>query len=541
MIRKRIVLAVVLFLFPALLSFDALAWGPKGQRSIAVMAMKLISEEHSSLYRAEYLDFERNVLRGCSNGYGILEGVPLRNDGETIQAIGAEIQLLRTARLMNPNSPYFSYRMGVLSTLVADVIQPFGFTWTAREKRLQQMINEDIEKHLAGYRYIPQQKGLTFIRELWDYIYARRAFYESDKEIIFQDYRDGTGYNGFLKKGGPVYFSRAVQSVADVWHTVLREKKDPGEEDASYRALKWYFVKEIKYLLEHDLVVSADESYRIFDGIPIEIGETYVDLGQFYYDYGTKEGIQRGIREWKKAYRTGGPERVEVARKLVSHYLEEGRDHLENYQSQDRTDMDLPKALEAFETALEFENTSDEAAAMIKKTRTLIKEREERFQAIAEIIATATRVREEAEKAYQNEDFSGAIKTYRQAVTLFGAVDNEFREQEKVAREEIRRITAKIDDVINDVLDRASDAIYSEGEKAEKRHEYEAAIAAYERVPGILANIPEDVSPDFMTQKQEFIDLAADKIEKARRAKIRYEKALEQQRQAAQQRGGGQQ
>ena len=112
-------------------------------------------------------------------------------------------------------------------------------------------------------------------------------------------------------------------------------------------------------------------------------------------------------------------------------------------------------------------------------------------------------------------------------------MDDEFKVHVNTAREKIRRLRREISDVINEVLDAASQAI-DEGDRSRDNKQFEEAIGHYQRVPSIVAVIPADESPTVARDVQDVIALSEKKIEEARVEKLRYEQALQAQQQAQQ-------
>ena len=527
---------------------QAVAWGPRAQQSITIMALQVIKLEHPNALRpggTTGIQFEKDVLRGSVDGYSVLaDVVPLNNDSETIQAIATEIQLLRDARLYGPSS-YFAYRLGVLGSLVSNVITPYGFAWTPEEREVQRKMFRDIDEELENYGFKPTRKYLIFVRDVDDYFKKQRGFYEDDKRLIADDYARGRGFDGFLSEGGRAYFERCIEATADIWHTVLRPEPDAAQVQASKQLLTWYFVKEIEYLLNvKDNLHQANQIYQNFEKVNPGIARAYETLGDHYYAHGldrdSEEALERGVREWIRAHSMGGPERNRVAEKLCAHYLKEGDYFKVRAQRPGSDDNDLPSALAAFEKALEFKRTSQEAADRIQETNVLITQRRQRYEMTVNIIASGERVREEAEKARLENDLGNAIKTYRQAITFFEAVDDEFRELSNNAKERIRQLNGNVREVITAVLDNASDAI-DRGERAKEEHRYEEAIASYETIPSIVDVIPEDISEIVTEDKRNMITLSDSKVQEAKVAKLRYEEAQRAQEEAARAggRGGG--
>jgi tetratricopeptide (TPR) repeat protein len=512
-----------------------MAWGQRAKRSITAMALQVIEDSYTGVFSPDGVTgtrFENDVMRGASDGYEVLTGIPLDNDAETILAIAEQVQLLRDVRKAGPSS-YFAYRMGVLSSLVADVMIPYGFAWSPDEKTIQNRINEDVEKQLDSFKFNAIQVQRTYIRNPQEYFSQARSFYAGDKRIIQEDYLQGKGVNGFLLRGSAAYFERSVNAVADVWNTVLRPDGDSTQPSATKRTLAWYYVDEINYLLKVKKNLNQSEkSYSHFVELDAGLPAAYETIGDLYYAYNTKETTLRGVREWKNAYDMPGADRGTLSKKLATHFTKEGRVFLDSASKPGAKDTDLPNALNAFEQAFEFERTDNEISDLIEKTHVAINQRNERFKLTVDIIATGEKVQAEGEKARLGGDRDLAIKTFRKASAIFESVNSEFKEQEKTARESVRKIKKAINDTINDILDQASDAI-AQGDKAKETRDYAGATTSYEKVKTIVSVVPEDENPQLAQQKKEIIELAERKKEDAKVEKINYERAQEDAKKAA--------
>ena len=514
---------------------NAIAWDERAQKSITSMAIQIVKRQFPDAFAPGRSNYDRDVLQGCIDGYAALKGeIPLNSDADTIQAVGTEIQTLRDIRPYGSGS-YFAYRMGMLSALVSDVITPYGFAWDERSAFIQKDVFADVDDNLDDYAYHSKNTSkFDFVRSPQQYFNARRTFYNDDFRLITQDYQRGTGYNGFLKKSGPTYFIRSVNAVADVWYTILRREGDPALTPASKRTLTWYFVHEIEYLLnEKENFFQAGEAYGNFVEVNPGMPDAYEQVGDLYANFGTPDAIDRSVREWRIAHDIAGPDRRRIARKLSMHYMKEGRAFLESASKPGTLDTDLPNALRAFESALDFDRTSEDAADFIHKTHVAINERNERFEMTVEIIANGELTAEQANSAAERGDFTNAIHTYRQAISLLEAVDDEFEDQSKAAQAKMRELKKNISNVINDLLDQANEAIDA-GTRNMEDLRFDEAIANFEKVPGILVPIDTNASQTHQDEKADVIALAVNKAEDAKVAK-----ANQAQAQAAQA-GGGQ-
>ena len=525
MIRNAVLTLLAVLALAGLAAPEAAAWGDRAQRSIAAMSLQVIKTEYPYAFQSDESNYEDDVIAGSMAGIDALsDGFTTSSDAVTIQGIGTEIELLRDVRQYGTGS-YFAYRMGALGAVIADLMVPLGLARTAEDQELSAEINEDIDAHLATYRYTATQREREFVREPTQFFARRRSFVVDDVRIIGQDYNRGRGYAGFMKDGGPAYFSRSVDAIADVWHTILREEADSSQGSASRQMITWYFVDEVSYLLrEKRNVYAADRAYENFIKVNPEISDAYEVIGDQFYQLGTEQSVRRAVREWRVAHNMGGATRARVAGKLAKHFLDEGRVFFARTTEPGAAESDYTSALRAFEQALEFDRASDDAANYIQQTNTAIQERNERFQTTVEFISKGEQIREKADNMRNAEDYGNAIQTYRSAIVPYEAVDEEFADQFKQSQDAIGKIKSEIATVINRVLSKASDLI-EEGDRDLEEFKYEEAIAKYERVPDVLSIVGDDESNTVVDRRNELRDLASTKVDDAKRQKLQAEEA----------------
>ena len=523
---------VLLLVLAVMACCDAAAWGPRAQRAITATSIQVIRRTFSKAFRTLESNYEADVLRGAQTGPEVLnEGKPFATDAEAISAIANEIGLLREVRKYGFGS-YFSYRMGVLSALVADLMLPYALDASPARRELRTQIEADIDAHLSEYSFAPSADERRYIRGVTDYFAGLRTFFEDNKHMIADDYLRGKGYRGYMCEGGKAFFSRAIKAASDAWYTVLRVEGGPGDIPPSPDAVTWYLVDEIRYLLEEKRnFYEAGKVYDNFVRVNPDLMEAYDWLGDLYYAYGTDDARERAVREWRIAYETPSPERRRIARKLAGHYIKVGEVLFERAMLPGAPDEDLPNALDAFTKALQYDQTNDVAASRITETAVEIDERKERRELNVNVIASAEKVMVQAERSAVAEDYGKAIGTYRQAVGLFELINEEFKDQAKTAKDSIKDIKKCITDVINDVLDKASDTI-DEGDRAVDEHNFEDAFSIYARVPGILSVIPDDTGTH-AEEKADLITLTAQKTDEAKMAKMRWEERKRQEEEAA--------
>jgi len=509
---------------------DAAAWGPRAQQAIAAASIQLVRKSVPSAFKTDLVNYEEDILRGALMGPGALQAfVPLNSEREALAAVGSEIQLMREVKLSGIGS-YACYRMGIISALVADLVLPYGMAWSKHEAELQARIESDIDKAVDSYRFDPAGRRRQFIRDPEEYFARRRGFYEEDKKMIADDYARGEGFGGFLAKGGEAYFGRAIEAVTDAWYTMLRTEEDFGDSAPTQVVLSRYFLSEVAYLLNQKRnIYQADKAYEHFAAANPGLMNLYEEVGDLYYAYGTEAAKERGVREWRIAFSHAGPHRESVASKLANHYRRVGEAKFEHAFGPTSREEDLREAREAIQTALEFEPSRQALAQLLNDVNVAIAEREERRQLAVDIVAAAEKVMKEADRLRMDGKFSDAIRRYNDAVGLFGNVSDEFDEQNNAAKNNVKQINLRIREVINTILDRASDKI-TEGEEMLEGHRWDDAAAAFQQAKEIVKDIPEGEAA-YKMNKENVITEAERKLSQVEERKQRYEE--DQRRRAA--------
>ncbi len=540
--QKRFFIGIVTTIILVLSISPAYAWGPRARQALTTMAIQMIQSEFPYVFRpsgSAGVGYEKEAIQGSSDSWQtIAEFYSLENEKAVITAISSEIQLLRDIRRFGPTS-YYAYRLGVLSALVAETMMPYGFAWTEQEKQLQKQINEDIDKRLDSYAYQASKTQRFFITDVNKFFEERRPYFLENKKLIANDYRLGKGYNGLLAKAGLDYFVRTVRAISDVWYTVLRPEDDGiWVSPPSDRTRAWYFVKEIEYLLDvKKNMFQADKIYENFTKLSVNPPEAINRIGDAFYRMNNEQAKGRAVQLWRSVYNNSvGELRSSVAKKLGKYYFDEGQQNFARAGQPGGKEEDLNNALYSFQQAIEFDRDNKEIVDMIQATYQEIKERTEYRNMLVAIISQAEKTQEEAEKYRLAGDYGNAILTYRIAVSLYNSVDDRFKDLESNAKSGLRRVKKSISDVINEILDRASDAI-DQGDQHKESNRFEEAISSYAKVESIVSVIPDDENPSLTQQKQNVIELSKKRIEEAKIAKVRYEQALQEQQQRATQRG----
>lgn len=488
---------------------DAFAWGSHSRGVIALGALQIFREKYPEAFKAGAISYDADLIRGADNGAEIYQDIyALNTDQQTIDAVSSEIALLRTARDYGAGS-YFAYRMGVFSSLLSEIMIPYGVPFTPEDARLNDLASADLDAHIGKYTFSPKQNPFRFIRSADVYIAATRPFYPDDLDLIKNDYRsDGKGYAGFLENAGMVYLERSIEATLDAWYSVYTADDVLFTNKPSDRILAFYFVEEIAYLLgEKQSIELAERAYRMFESVNTNLMEAHQHIGDLFYDMGTKESKERGIREWKVAYRSTGAYRKSASKRLSRHYMGDGNTYLRNASGPSANETDLGDALRSFQLALRYDSTNENAANRISDTSAEISDRDERYSIQQRVISNSATVIQQAEKSLLSKDYGNALTSYNSALILLDVVDSEFSDLKKVASDQTREIKKSMKDVVADVVDVASEKIDS-GDTAARGRKYEEALKHYALVASIVSAIPLEEGSASAQRIQDLIDTA---------------------------------
>jgi tetratricopeptide (TPR) repeat protein len=528
--RHHIVrLIVVGTIFAAFAAHEALAWETKSRRAITGTALQMLRRHYSDAFKGSEVNYESDLIRGALDGPAALrETLPMATEEQLINSIGAQINQLRHARQTGVGS-YFAYRMGVLSALVGDYFLPFAGDPSPRAREIVPDIREDLEKHLPEFRYQPSRGGLHFIRYPNEYFRDRRKFFSGAEALIMADYAPGgTGYNGYLKKGGEAFFANAVEAITDVWHTVLQPGTGVGT--ASDEGLVWYLVDEIEYLLSvKKNLREAERVLERFQRLNRNDFEAYEKVADYFYGYGGESGTDQGLRLWETSLTASGPERRRVLRKLAAHYMREGDQQFQIAMQPNAPKDALQKAKTQFLRALEYDRTSKEAADKVRDVQVEIEAKIERQQFMMEMVSSGQELMRRAQAAELQGNFESALPMYERAIHTFGQVGGEFEEQSNASLEGADRARTSINKLINTVIDQGRDFLNS-GDDLLDLKKFNEAISEYRKVEPHVAFLDGvDLGPG---QRQELEELTAQSKDSVNKAEQQKRRAAAQAQQA---------
>ncbi len=483
-------------------------------------ALQSIREQFPGVFRGGEASYDADILRGAEMGHELIRAVaPMLSEEQAMAAVSNQIQLLRTAREAGAGS-YFAFRMGVLSSLAANLVEPYGIAFTDEDRSLGQRVDADLELALAKFSVAPKDSKFEYILNAATYFASKRTFYPDDLAIIADDYTRGNGRLGFLAQAGQTYFSRAVEAARNVWFTVLRAKGDPGDVEPSPDTVTVYFVDEIRYLLEvRKNIHEADRAYGNFAKIEdVDKRSFYETIGDLYYAHGesadASDARDRGVREWQLAQGEPGPQRRRCSGKLAKHFISEGEVWFRRADSPEATDTDLEEALRSFQKALEYDRANEVAADRINETTGAIAERREAFNMQTGFIERALSIGQEADRLRNESQFEQAITSYNTSLSVLETVDGRFRQLSETAKAETNKIDKSIKEIVNQMLDSA-DKLIEEGEELARTSRFADAVAKYAAVSATVAAIPDSAGGANAKRREDVVKRAQERATEA--------------------------
>ena len=490
-------------------ALPAAAWEDDAQKAITEAAVKLIRQKYSNVFKSGGAEYYADVLRGAEDGREALRGSEiLGNPSLAMERVGMEIQLLR--HMNRRGTPaYFAYRMGMLSSLVSDIVLPYGLESSGAEARLRERMEFDIEKHVGTYRFPPRQSQLLNVRSPIEYFRQYRDVHTEARTLIAADYQAGVGYDGYLNNASSKFFSSSINAVLDIWNTVLTPNQTAFGAEPSPENRTWYLVDEIGYQLdEKKNSQQANHAYTYFSSVNPGIMEAYEQAGDVFYENGD---VPQGVREWEFALQYSGAGRDRIITKLSEHYLMVGREALQEAQDDvKKRDGELARALHAFEKALQYKRKSREAVDLITQTNDTIRKREEKRTMILGIMTAAEKIITQAEEAAAQEEFVVSIPTYESAIEQLGIVENDFPEQFDLAQKKIEDAKSAIRSIQNDLINSAHESL-AEGNNQRDERQWDNAETSYKRVEVLLEPITDQEGP-FARNKIDLIEKAEEAL-----------------------------
>jgi len=546
--RTRAVYVGAVLLLVLLLCESSYAWGPKAQEAITQAAMQSLRREIPSAF----VGSEMSLQEGARAPDRVLEKYySQRGAVEPFQAVATETRVLTVAgnrRL----SDYLAYRFGMQGQIVADLLLPFGLPTNDRERQLKLMLERDIEFELDNLRHTPTK--LKAIQDPEKAIAPARKYLADAKRFIESDYTSGQGFDGYSRRACHEWFQHAVDAVANVWYTALRNitieptvanpRMPPTplviEPYPTAEQMANFYVGETVYFILKGEKEFSEQSYSIFEQFNPGIPEAYAELGDAYYTTGDYE---RAMDEYRKglALKSRWPK---VESKVTNYYFDNGRQALTEGDGDPGSQpfKNLETALQSFKRILEVAPANRLAIEKKNEVETLLQAKSERLARAQERMASAQQLIGEGAAMESEGMYSEALVLYKNAEALYTFIEKQHAEFSAEAEEGQPSLPdeaadgsddarMKIETVLSSALGNARDLIQRAGQR-ELEGNYTAAIASYDQVPGAVTFMLDGKIDFLATEYDSSLKEAEELKTKAAMKRADAQRALEQQQMA---------
>lgn len=408
-----------------LTAWPAAAWGPKADRALVDMAVRIVTKETG----IPLTNLRKDIQRGASiSTTELLEFVPAA-DADPKGAIESEMYLLQAVRGQRID-PYFAFRLGVVGKLVAGLTSPLANA----EPTYRSLYFTDVD---ANVDRIQVTKEPRHVVDPDVYLPAIERAASAREDVILQDYKTGLGFRGVASQSLPEDASRTMNSIADVLHTALSRRGVVADVPAP--SLRAYYLNALKFYIERG---NRTETEAAYNHLVQEIGrnaDLLKEVADMFFD---AEEYERAVKEYQRV-QAMAPERRDVVERIAEYYVRTGDNALRAEK--------LEEALAAFQSAREADPLNEEAQSKFLKAQALLDKRQGRLAATRTSMSSAKELEERADQAIRNNDYGEAIEHLFAAREMYLAIGAEFQKESVEARSGANRVTDRLSRIREDL------------------------------------------------------------------------------------------
>ncbi len=354
---------------------------------------------------------------------------------DPVGAIQREMILLQSLR-GDRIDPYYAYRLGSLGRMVADATAPLV---TGSNGGLRERYYGDVEKVINRAGLEMASRKVVDPRPYFSFVQAQASANDQTIEI---EYRSGTGFSGIARAALPADASRSVNSVADVWYTVLTSQAAAFDQPDS--AKRDFIVGAIGFYLKQKNTAEAEASYEAAEEQGLMDINLRKAIGDLFFDNGLYD---RSIIEYQKIL-TSDPSRRDVIERVARYYEITGDDAVKLEK--------LEAAREAYAKALEADKLHPEAQRKLLNVEAKIYARDERLVSQRTSIEQARSLENRAEEAARRRDYARAISLLRDAEARYAEITDEFPAESKDATTGRRTVLMRTKEIKQQLIDNSA-------------------------------------------------------------------------------------
>ncbi|MCD6288645.1 MAG: tetratricopeptide repeat protein [Candidatus Hydrogenedentes bacterium] len=410
----------------------AFAWGKTAQRIIAWTAVKSLPADQASMLS----EYQTQLLDGATAPNNIVSRYFERDSiVATTHTIAQDMSLLRTVA-QEGIDPYVAYRFGILAQVIADLNQPFTVVGDSTDKNpaktamLREQYERDTEQALEtlNFGYRPRRP----VYDVEAYFTEVRRYIQNSEYFLTQDYQNGAGFSEYGHRSLKLYYDNAVNSVADVWYTILGDTRLSPFIPPRSVAIERFRIEGIRYFLQigqddraAQVVADLNSKGTLSTDAERRIADAYYDTGRHARAISGYERVLRRQPNWS-----------DVRTRLSDYYNTLGQAYMKGGM--------LEEAQRAFQRVLTYDPQSQQARDELDKTINLVAAREQRLAQVRKRMSEASQLEDIAAKASESRKYATAINTLRKADEIYASVPVEFRAEYSMAYRARTAIQEKI-------------------------------------------------------------------------------------------------
>jgi tetratricopeptide (TPR) repeat protein len=238
------------------------------------------------------------------------------------------------------------------------------------------------------------------------------------------------GFEGVAHAALSDDFSRSVNAVADVWHTVLTASAEVA--NIGKPRFREYLVDAIGFYIDRGNKQETQHAFNRLVSLGLDSPDIRKQIADAYYDAGD---FEEAIKAYKEILDIE-PSRRDVVERIASYYMEQGDKALENGK--------LEESLSAYTEAAEADRLNTDAQAKRLEVEALLAARDARLTGAQSNLTAAQTLEDRAEEQSQAGDYPKAMDLLQQAKDLYDSVPPEFPTEYSLARARLTGVNQRM-------------------------------------------------------------------------------------------------
>ncbi len=398
-------------------AITAAAWGPRVQLAVVNTSLHLISREEN----LPLTTLQEDIRSGAQVSPITMEELFPDIENDPVRAIENEMALLSAVRGKRMDA-YFAWRLGALGKLISRATAPMS----TADPALRSQYYNDVEQVADMGSLKPEpRKIIKNINELERI--SREANIGND--LIGGEYQSGAGFRGTAAARLGIDISRSVNTVADVWWTIISSGTVPG--NVSEQQIQRYVLNAYAYFIEQGKTAELDVAEPAYHSLVKFSPDMSGKIGDMLYAVGLRE---RALKEWENAV-AEAPDRRDIQEKIGNYHAEVAEEALEKGQLED--------AMAGFEKALAANLLHPTAERRRLEVAAMIKKRDEQVALYQSLLKQAEELRALAEEEAVKNRFAEAVALLKQSEEAYKQVGDEFPAESQLRTRGIREVQTR--------------------------------------------------------------------------------------------------